>query len=372
MAMTTTAARGALAWVGSFDSGARANEILQAASEQFHLVSPASSVGSLPEGCEVATSFVRVDRENETYDVGGGKRGLAKVALDRIASAAGVSWDPIASCRLDDGSDPYYCLFRAVGTMRGFDGSPVTITGTKEMDLRPRSPQLDAIEARAKEGKSSEKQIREMRLHILGHAESKARLRAIRSIGLRTSYDDKDLKKPFLVARLVFTGRTEDPTLEREFALMRAHAMLGSVSALYGTSPAPQLVAAPPVQRMSSGVRPPPVGRSVDIDEDDIPEPRRSPPPPPARSAAPAAPPSGGDDGNGRKTGFVVPFGRSKGADLADVGDGDLAFLQGYYAKALGDPEKSRYRESNQDGLDAVNAEIAFREGGDREPGGEG
>jgi hypothetical protein len=55
--------------------------------------------------------------------------------------------------------------------------------------------------------------------------------------------------------------------------------------------------------------------------------------------------------------------------DLADVGDGDLAFLQGYYAKALGDPAKSRYRESNQDGLDAVNAEIAFREGGDREPG---
>ena len=371
MAMQQTSRQASLAWVGSFESGSRANEILAAASEQFHLVSPASSVGSLPEGCEVATSFVQVDRENETYDVGGGKRGLAKVALDRIASAAGVSWDPIASCRLDDGSDPYYCLFRAVGTMRGFDGAPVTITGTKEMDLRPRSPQLDAIEARAKEGKSSEKQIREMRLHILGHAESKARLRAIRSIGLRTSYDDKDLKKPFLVARLVFTGRTQDPTLEREFALMRAHAMLGSVSAMYG-GPAPQLAPAP-AQRMTVGVRPPPVGerREREIDEGDIPEPRRSPPPPPARRAAPAAPPSGGDDGNGngRKTGFVVPFGRSKGDDLADVGDGDLAFLQGYYAKALGDPAKSRYRESNQDGLDAVNAEIAFREGGDREPG---
>ena len=367
MAMQQTSRQASLAWVGSFESGSRANEILAAASEQFHLVSPASSVGSLPEGCEVATSFVQGDRENETYDVGGGKRGLAKVALDRIASAAGVSWDPIASCRLDDGSDPYYCLFRAVGTMRGFDGAPVTITGTKEMDLRPRSPQLDAIEARAKEGKSSEKQIREMRLHILGHAESKARLRAIRSIGLRTSYDDKDLRKPFLVARLVFTGRTQDPTLEREFALLRAHAMLGSVSAMYG-GPAPQLAPAP-AQRMTVGVRPPPVGRSVDLDDGDIPEPRRSPPPPPARSAAPAAPPSGGDDGNGRKTGFVVPFGRSKGDDLADVGDGDLAFLQGYYAKALGDPAKSRYRESNQDGLDAVNAEIAFREGGDREPG---
>ena len=314
--------KGALAWVGSFDNGARANEILAAASEQFHLVSPASSVGSLPEGCEVATSFVQVDRENETYDVGGGKRGLAKVALDRIASAAGVSWDPIASCRLDDGSDPYYCLFRAVGTMRGFDGAPVTITGTKEMDLRPRSPQLDAIEARAKEGKSAEKQIREMRLHILGHAESKARLRAIRSIGLRTSYDDKDLRKPFLVARLVFTGRTQDPTLEREFALLRAHAMLGSVSAMYG-GPAPQLAPAP-AQRMTVGVRPPPVGRSVDLDDGDIPEPRRSPPPPPARSAAPAAPPSGGGGGrrgSGSGSDFAVPVGEAKGLTL-DEGDG--------------------------------------------------
>lgn len=371
----------ALQWVGSFESGSRANEILQAASEQFHLVSPASSVGSLPEGCEIATAFVQVDRANETYDVGAGKRGLAKVALDRIAAAAGVSWDPVASCRLDDGSDPYYCLFRAVGTMRGFDGTPVTITGTKEMDLRPQSPQVVALEERARaKHKSADLQIREMRLHVLAHAESKARLRAIRSVGIRTSYSDADLEKPFLVARLVFTGRTQDPTLEREFALMRAQAMLGSVTALYGAAPAPQLVAAPPVQRMSSGVRPPPVGRSVDLDEEDIPEPRRSPPPPPQRGshAAPAAPPSGGGGpkrggGSGSGSDFVVPFGKSKGLTLDLVDAADLEWLAGAFRRLADDPEKARFRAKNLEALEAVQAEIAYRaaggEGNEREPG---
>lgn len=361
--------KGALAWVGSFDNGARANEILAAAGKQFHLVSPASSVGSLPEGCEVATSFVQVDRENETYDVGGGKRGLAKVALDRIASAAGISWDPIASCRLDDGSDPYYVSFRAVGTMRGFDGTPVTIVGTKEMDLRPRSPQLDSLEQKAKaKGKSSDAQVREMRLHILGHAESKARLRAIRSIGIRTSYTPDELAKPFLIARLVFTGRTDDPELGRAFAMVRANAMLGGMAAMYG-APAAQLPAAQP-QRMTVGVRPPPVGQVRDIDDEDVPPARPSPRPAQAAPPPPAA--AGGSDGNGngRRTGFIVPFGRAKGEDLAEVDDENLVFLQGYFTKALGDPAKSRYREGNQEGLDAVNAEIAFREGGDnREPG---
>lgn len=373
MAMTTTAARGALAWVGSFDSGLRANEILQAASEQFHLVSPASSVGSLPEGCEVSTSFVRVDVESESYDVGMGKRGLSKVALDRIASAAGISWDPVASGRQDDGSDPYYCLFRAVGTMRGFDGTPVTITGTKEMDLRPQSPQVVALEQKARaKGKSADAQVREMRLHILGHAESKARLRAIRSIGIRTSYTPAELAKPFLIARLVFTGRTDDVELGRTFAMMRAQAMLGGAAQLYGQAPPPALA---PANRMTVGVRPPPVGASIDIDEDDVPAPRPSPPraapPPPPRHAAPAAPPSGNGGGGSRRTGFVVPFGRSKGKDFAEVDDGDLEYLASAFERSVNDPEKARFRENNEAMLAAALAELRHRNG-ESEPDGSG
>lgn len=54
------------------------------------------------------------------------------------------------------------------------------------MDLRDGSPQIEALYARAQGGrKDPTNQIREMRLHIMAHAESKARLRAIRSIGVR-------------------------------------------------------------------------------------------------------------------------------------------------------------------------------------------
>lgn len=363
----------ALQWVGSFESGSRANEILAAAAERFHLVSPASSVGSLPEGCEVATSFVQIDTANESYDVGMGKRGLSKVALDRIASAAGISWDPIASCRLDDGSDPYYVSFRAVGTLRGFDGTPVTIVGTKEMDLRPRSPQLESLEAKAKaKGKSSDAQVREMRLHIMGHAESKARLRAIRSIGIRTSYTPDELAKPFLIARLVFTGRTDDPELGRAFAMVRANAMLGGMAAMYG-APAAQLPASQP-QRMTVGVRPPPVGQVRDLDDEDVPPARPSPRPaqaaPPPYTPAPAAA-GGGDDGNGRKSGFIVPFGRSKGKDFAEVDDGDLEYLAAAFERSVNDPEKARFRESNEAMLAAALAELRHRNG-ESEPDGSG
>lgn len=137
---------------------------------------------------------------------------------------------------------------------------------------------------------------------------------------------------------------------------------------MYG-APAAQLPAAQP-QRMTVGVRPPPVGQVRDIDDEDVPPARPSPRPAQAAPPPPAA--AGGSDGNGngRRTGFIVPFGRAKGEDLAEVDDENLVFLQGYFTKALGDPAKSRYREGNQEGLDAVNAEIAFREGGDnREPG---
>lgn len=366
-------AKGALSWVGSFDSGARANEILAAAGKQFHLVSPASSVGSLPEGCEVATSFVQIDTANESYDVGMGKRGLAKVALDRIASAAGISWDPIASCRLDDGSDPYYVSFRAVGTMRGFDGTPVTIVGTKEMDLRPGSPQLESLESKARaKGKSSEAQVREMRLHIMGHAESKARLRAIRSIGLRTSYTPDELNKPFLIARLVFTGRTDDPELGRAFAMVRANAMLGGMAAMYG-APAAQLPAAQP-QRMTVGVRPPPVGQVRDLDEEDVPPPRPSPtraapPPPPAAPAA--APPSGGNGGGRRDSGSgtsaVWPWDAKregdpgKGDSLSTVADDALDRLVAYCDKKAA--EGGRWAERDATLAAAARAEIAFRNG---------
>lgn len=266
---------------GTFSRGADVTQRLADASAgRAHLVAPATACDVVPEGCAVALSVVTIDPENDTYDVGMGKRGLSKAALDRLGAAAGISWDATQSRRLDDGRDPHYCVYYAVGTYRHFDGAEQQITGTKEMDLRAGSPQLEALEERARaKGKSADAQIREMRLHILAHAETKAKLRATRSIGIRSSYTREELSRPFVVAKLMFTGHSDDPEIRHMFAAKRADAMLGGGRALYGVPPVP--AALPAARRYVSA---PPVG-STRYDDDDEVEAL-----PPARQR-PAAPP---------------------------------------------------------------------------------
>jgi len=311
-------ASGALAlrqadWLsGSYAEPQKLREALRRSSGEAHLVAPATECGSLPPGCDVAVSLVWINPDTskegpkDVYPVGGGddedlgQVGLAKASLDRIFSAAGISWDSEKSGRLDNGRDPNYCLFQVVGFIRNFDSSVREIFGTKEMDLREGSAQVEALfeRYRAKlkkwEGhgkakgwsqpKSPEAQIREMRLHILGHAETKARLRAGRTIGIKTSYSKAELQKPFAVARLMFTGHSTNPDLARLFAEKTADAMLSGMHGLYGRDlrQVPQMGAAlPPAPSArvvaSLGESPlgrlpaPPIGNGAEpLDDDDF------------------------------------------------------------------------------------------------------
>lgn len=353
--------------------------ILEKAAAEFNLVSPATSCGTLPEGCSVALSTVLIDsrlesKNNRQVSVSGeiyevtGKWGLAKIALERIASAAGVSWDPVASRRLDDGSDPHYCLFQAVGTYTDFDGRERQIVGTKEMDLRIGSPQCLAIEDRARDDKGREKQIREMRLHLVGHAESKARLRAIRSLGIRPAYSLDDLRKPFVVAKLMFTGETNDPVLRHEFAILQAKALLGGRRTLYGEPSAPQLAPAP--IRSPAVVPPPPVGQSY---ADDDPEssrrqPTTSAPAPEPSSARPAQRQAAPARDYDRETGEVkeeprVRFSKYKDQPLSAQEDGFLTWYEKAVLKDIDNPERAQYRSANEAHLAEIRAEIAKRRG---------
>ncbi len=249
--------RGELATiVGSDANPQRLTEKLTRAAEIYNVVAPQTAVGTLPEGCDVAIVAVVVDPETESYAItgGGGTRGLSKVALDKIDAAAGISWDANLSGRLDDGRHPHYCHFRKVGHIRNFDGSVRTIANEKVMDLRDGSAQVDEILSKAKTVEAGWAQVRQTRVHILSHAETKARLRAVRSIGLRSSYSPDALRKPFVIAKLVWTGKTQDPELRRAFALKQQEAMLGANAALYGAQSAPATIAhrgyaAPPVDQ---------------------------------------------------------------------------------------------------------------------------
>lgn len=220
-------------------------ERLKALADKFHLVTPATEIDHVPDGFGVSVSMVRVDPSDdkkgpgEVYGVGGGKVGLAKQPLERIGSAAGIAWDMTHTGRLDSAAEPRYVHFRAVGCVRNFDGSPRMLSGECELDYRDGSDQINEIRTKAKaRNRDPEPQILEKRKFILREAESKAKLRAIASMGIKRAYWPRELGRPFAVARLTFTGQTDDPELRREFSRMAAAAALGGAASLFGSPPA--------------------------------------------------------------------------------------------------------------------------------------
>ena len=339
---------------GTHSEPGRVNALMEWAKTNCHLIAPATAVGALPEGVGIAMTSVAVDLatkgsgdfvkyvSGDVYQVGD-KLGLSKTVLEKIGAGLGVTWDPSQSGRLDDGSDPRYVRWRAVGHYRAFDGAVITIVGEKEMDLRLRSAQVEALEERYRtslakfragggkyEPKNPEGQIREMRLHIQAHAESKARLRALRSIGIKPAYTPEELRKPFVAARAMFSGQTRDPALRAMFAEKVADAFLGGVASMYGRQAPAATVALP-------RVAPPSIGEVADYDEETgdfidaepAQQQREQPPQQPSQqpaqsSAASHAPGSGG---------FAIPGGKSKGVPLAEASDSDLS----YWANRIGD-----------------------------------
>jgi hypothetical protein len=274
-------------YIGSFTSTDQATKALTQLTSIGHLVSPAPACGAIPEGTAIVITAVMVDPKNETFPISGGdKVGISKVPLLKISSAAGISWRR-ESGRQDNGGDARFAHYLACGSYRQLDGSIADITGEKVMDLRDGSPQIAAIKdqteskykkALAKWENSGrhgqkpepgnwESQVRDLRLRILEHAETKAKLRAIRSIGIRTSYTIEELRKPFFVVKLQFTGYSDDPTIRQMFAERIADAFLSGSKQLYGSDAQHQSNHAPSHQRYA----PPPVhtthGETLD-DED--------------------------------------------------------------------------------------------------------
>jgi len=278
-ASTAIAARKSDKLSGSFSDAHAANEALREAVSQYNLVAPATHCGMLPEGCGVALSLVYVDitKVGDKYPAGevvevGGKLMLTGTTLKKIAAAASVDWDTAESGRLDDGRDPHYCHYRAVGWIKNFDGSRRRVSGEVEVDARDGSPQEQEIrtkaEARRKKNPSwtndgGDSQLLELRKFLLRHAETKAKLRAIADMGVARAYTAEQLRKPFAVAKLVWTGQTKDPELRRFFAEKQMENMMGGARALYGAQPAP--AAALPSRHHG----PPPVGAVPHEDDGD-------------------------------------------------------------------------------------------------------
>jgi len=238
---------------GVFDAVEQLAQAIKALGEKHILIVPGGAVGNnLPLLHAAGISFVFIDAEKETYAIPGkSQRGIGKNALDRISSAAGVRWDPFLCGRVDDGKNQNVVEYQAVGTVLQLDGTERMLHASKRIDLRAErgtpaetwgndAQELARIAAGAKDNNGQPAprdpwpQILQQRQHILSLGESKAKNRAIRSLGVRTAYEPAELAKGFAIVRLQFTGRSEDPEIEHEVSLMIARRALSSSSALYG------------------------------------------------------------------------------------------------------------------------------------------
>ncbi len=213
---------------------------IRAWQQDAHVLTPAIQVSSIAPGHAVNVAVVVLDAHiddrgfgTDTYGntafLKGEERALSKVALVKIAQAAGISWVPEYTGRVDDRKTPNLWEYRAVGVYTAFDGQIQTIEGTVEIDLRDGSPQIGGwtpeawaqiVEANKRLPKDkqtwniggwSDKRVLQARQFGLRLAEAKAMNAAIRSLGLRQKYSARELEKPFVVLRTSYVPDMSDP-----------------------------------------------------------------------------------------------------------------------------------------------------------------
>lgn len=293
---------------GSFSDPAEAAERLRMAAEHCHLIGGAAMC-PLIEGHEIVIAVVPINREQcyPTNNAAKGKAprhgevqeppkwGIGKADLMTIATAAAVEWT--YSKRQDDARDPRYCHWKVRGHYRLIDGTFREIEGDRDIDARDNSDEMAS---------KTDNQIAAIRETLVRNAITKSKLRAIREgFGIPHAMGDEDLKKPFVLSRMIFTGRSADPEVRRLFAGVIAQQQLAASAALYGRGVVP-MIASPASVAPVGALGPAPVTMH-EIEEppesepapapgsvDEAPPTPRSPvasPSPPPRSPAAAPPP---------------------------------------------------------------------------------
>lgn len=245
--------------IGLISDPLKLTEQLHAMERHYHVMSPAISISQMAQGYGANLAVVQIDPTvvfDEPHDPKSGtgpdcywsksihsgdrnKRSLRKEGLLKLCQAIGVQWDPTHCRRLDDGKQRFFWRWQYFGYVRTHDGQVQPLQGSFELDLRDGGG--DAVGMKAP-------QLNKARANGNEVCETKAMLRAIRTLRIQQSYTVDELKKPFLIVRFSFTPDMDDPEIKKAVTLQ---AMSG-IGSLY---------AAP-----SAGALPPPLP-NADLDE---------------------------------------------------------------------------------------------------------
>lgn len=220
---------------GTYSTTEEANRALRDAAEVGWLTAPSREVARLLEGTAIVITAFRADVQLDTFpdDEDPERRVPGKSLLDTVARDLGLSWDATLSKRTDNGSSPYVRSCQAAGRVRNFDGTFRDIQAHAEIDVRDGSPLAAAIVA--KFGQRGRVELARRRQFILSHADTAARLRGIRQLGLRDNYLPIELeKKAFFTARCAFTGKSDNEATQQVFDQHVAGTFLPATVAVFG------------------------------------------------------------------------------------------------------------------------------------------
>jgi hypothetical protein len=160
---------------------------------------------------------------------------LGKPAIDKIAAAAGITFDPDRTGVKGTPSRDYL-LFEAVGSLKLPDGTVITKKGTVEWDFDAvwSPPKRYDNETNERYEERSAEAARVLRRFRIPMSETKAMLRVVRALlGLKSKYTAAELKHPFEVPHYDYAPNMDKPEVR---ALVMAQADT-SHRALYGASP---------------------------------------------------------------------------------------------------------------------------------------
>ncbi|MBN2531870.1 MAG: hypothetical protein JXB88_03205 [Spirochaetales bacterium] len=242
--------------------------------DTVNIILPTQTFGDLIGKYEkLSLEVVKINpdpEDGEVFEIKKGKKSFGKVALQKIANALGIIWDPDHTGIIESTSTKSRA--RATGAMRKPNGEWIALTEEKTVDLDAiEEEQQIKFEEDAEKGKitgwktkpsgkkypervpwKSEEEKRnwinrEVRKAVLSYKKFKderamtgAKERVIKAlVAIKATYTDKELSKPFAFPRVILDASKmlENPETQKA-AIGR---MVGSVSAIFGESIIPEI-----------------------------------------------------------------------------------------------------------------------------------
>lgn len=322
------------------------SEIEKAKAEGCNLLLPSQDIVGLSEFHKPVVERVLLSTnpaDGDVYEHDNAKDGPAKKwrptkqGLMKLSVCAGVIWSVTESRRIDNGADRNYCAYRAVGGLRKADGQPVFFSADYDIDLEVIEEELrEQYEKKAlakdKEGKpfhpTKEKQkeyvdycvkrdLLQKRKNKLKLCEAGAMNRVLRSLlGIKQAYTAQELKKPFVMVRIVFRPDFSDKEVRQQFINAQIKAMTG----VYGPDAISQTLN--------------PEAEPIDVtpinDDDNGKEPTPTPDPEPVADVAPDPEPVAEQDPNNADLDFENMDAADQGATLERMAKRKNWDIEGY------------------------------------------